>query len=79
MFWTTPLSLPGAFRLPLAHFPEETHKWKKILIDEKVQGVIDKWTKKVAAEFYEAIHEGIKKLICRLTTCIQRDSDYVEK
>jgi len=57
---------PGAFRLPFVHFPEEAHS----------SGAVDKWTKEMAAEFYEA---GIKKLICRLTTCIERNCDYVEK
>lgn len=37
---------------------------------------VNKWTKEVAGEFYD---QGIKKLIPRLTTCIERDGDYVEK
>jgi len=49
---------------------------KKFSADEEVKGAVDKWTKEMAAEFYEA---GIKKLICRLTTCIERNGDYVEK
>jgi hypothetical protein len=49
---------------------------KKFSSDEEVKETVDKWTKEVAAEFYEA---GIKKLICRLTTCIERKGDYVEK
>jgi len=36
-----------------------------------------KWTKEMAAAFYEPA--SIKKLICRLTTNIEKDGDYVEK
>jgi hypothetical protein len=49
---------------------------KKFSTDEEVKEMVDMWTKEVAAEFYEA---GIKKLIYRLTTCIERNGDYVEK
>ncbi|VVC28199.1 Ribonuclease H-like domain,Transposase, type 1 [Cinara cedri] len=49
---------------------------KKCSTDEEVKGAVDKWTKEMAAEFYDA---GIKKLICRLTACIERNGDYVEK
>ncbi|KAL4143874.1 hypothetical protein QTP88_006129 [Uroleucon formosanum] len=48
---------------------------KKFSTDEEVKAV-DKWSKKMAAEFYKA---DIKKLICRITTCIERNGDYVEK
>ncbi|KAF0702232.1 protein GVQW3-like [Aphis craccivora] len=41
-----------------------------------VKGADDKWTKEVAEAFYEA---GIKILISRLTTNIERDGDYIEK
>jgi len=40
---------------------------KKLSTDEEV--------KEVTAELYEA---GIEKRICRLTTCIERDGNYVE-
>lgn len=49
---------------------------KKFVTDEEVKKVVDKWTKETVAEFYEA---GIKKLIPHLTTCIERDGNYVEK
>lgn len=40
-------------------------------------GEVDKWTKEVVPEFYEA---GIKKLILRhLTTCVERNGDYMDK
>lgn len=49
---------------------------KKFSTDEEVKGGVNKWAKEVAAEFFD---QGIKKLIPRLTTCIERDGDYVEK
>lgn len=50
---------------------------KTFSTDKEVHGdIVDKWTKDVAAEFCEA---GVKKLICRLTACIERIGDYVEK
>jgi hypothetical protein len=38
-------------------------------------GVGGEWTKMFAGNYFE---EGIKKLIPRLTTCIERNGDYVE-
>ncbi|KAF0755058.1 protein GVQW3-like [Aphis craccivora] len=49
---------------------------KKFSTNEEVKGTDYKWTKEVAAAFYEV---GIIILICRLTTNIERDGDYVEK
>jgi len=49
---------------------------KKLFTDEEVKGKVNKWSKKVAAEFYD---QGRRKLISRLTTCIERDGDYVKK
>ena len=39
-------------------------------------GVGGEWTKMFAGNYFE---EGIKKLILRFTTCIERNNDYVEK
>lgn len=44
--------------------------------DEEVKEAVTKWTKEVAASFYE---EGISKLISRYTKCIDVAGDYVEK
>ena len=49
---------------------------KKFSTDEEVKVEVKNWAKEVAAEFFD---QGIKKLIPRLTTCIERDGDYVEK
>lgn len=48
----------------------------KFSTDEEVRGEVQKWVKGLAGDFFEA---GIKKLIPRLTTCIERGGDYVEK
>ncbi|KAG5313015.1 GVQW3 protein, partial [Pseudoatta argentina] len=49
---------------------------KKFSTDEEVKGEVEKWTKGLAGNYFE---EGIKKLIHRFTTCIERNGDYVEK
>ncbi|KAG5322887.1 SETMR methyltransferase, partial [Pseudoatta argentina] len=49
---------------------------KKFSTDEEVKGEVEKWTKELAGNYFE---EGIKKLIPRFTTCIERNGDYVEK
>ncbi|KAG5320181.1 SETMR methyltransferase, partial [Pseudoatta argentina] len=49
---------------------------KKFSSDEEVKGEVEKWTKGLAGNYFE---EGIKKLILRFTTCIERNGDYVEK
>jgi len=49
---------------------------KKFQTDKEVKQKVLKWTKEMAGEFYE---EGIKKLVPRLTKCIEREGDYVEK
>ncbi|KAG5320738.1 GVQW3 protein, partial [Pseudoatta argentina] len=49
---------------------------KKFSTDEEVKGEVEKWTKGLAGNYFE---EGIKKLIPRFTTCIERNGDYVEK
>lgn len=48
----------------------------KFSTDEQVQKEVLEWGKGLAGEFFE---KGIKKLVPRLTTCIERDGDYVEK
>jgi len=42
----------------------------------EVKQEVLKWTKEMAGELYE---EGIKKLVPRLTKCIEWEGDYVEK
>ncbi|KAG5317385.1 SETMR methyltransferase, partial [Pseudoatta argentina] len=49
---------------------------KKFSTDEEVKEEVEKWTKELAGNYFE---EGIKKLIPRFTTCIERNGDYVEK
>lgn len=49
---------------------------KRFSTDEEVKGEVEKWTKGLAGNYFE---EGIKKLIPRFTTCIERNGDYVEK
>ncbi|KAG5332929.1 SETMR methyltransferase, partial [Acromyrmex charruanus] len=49
---------------------------KKFSTDEEVKGEVEKWTKGLAGNYFE---EGIKNLIPRFTTCIERNGDYVEK
>ncbi|KAG8237140.1 hypothetical protein J437_LFUL011188 [Ladona fulva] len=48
----------------------------KFSINEQVQKEVLKWGKGLAGEFFEG---GIKKIVPRLTTCIEWDGDYVEK
>ncbi|KAG5319288.1 MOS1T transposase, partial [Pseudoatta argentina] len=49
---------------------------KKFSTDEEVKGEVEKWAKGLAGNYFK---EGIKKLIPRFTTCIERNGDYVEK
>jgi hypothetical protein len=49
---------------------------KGVSNDEVMKREVEKWTKKLAGNYFE---EGIKKLIPRLTICIERNGDYVEK
>ena len=58
MFWTTlRIPRPGAFRLPFGHFPEEAHRWEKIFYWRGCEGVVEKWTKEVAANSIDIFHE----------------------
>ena len=43
--------------------------------NEEVKGEVEKWMNGLAGNYFE---EGIKKLIHRFTTCIERNGDYVE-
>ncbi|KAG5327480.1 MOS1T transposase, partial [Pseudoatta argentina] len=43
--------------------------------DEEVKGEVEKWTKGLAGNYFE---EGIKKLIPRFTTCIERNAEATE-
>lgn len=49
---------------------------KRFSTDEEVKEEVGKWTKGLAGNYFE---RGIKKLIPRFTTCIERNGDYVEK
>lgn len=49
---------------------------KKFSTDQEVQTAVTNWTKEVAGSFYD---DGIRKLISRSQTCIDREGDYVEK
>ncbi|KAK4872242.1 hypothetical protein RN001_016366 [Aquatica leii] len=49
---------------------------KRFSTDEEVKEKVEKWAKELAENYFE---EGIKKLIPRYTTCIERNGDYVEK
>ena len=49
---------------------------KKFSTDEEVKEEVDTWMTELAGNYFA---DGIKKLIPRLKTCIQRNGDYVEK
>ena len=49
---------------------------KRFSTDEDMKGEVEKWTKRLAGNYFE---EGIKILILRFTTCIERNSDDVKK
>ena len=55
----------------------DAHVWEKwFSTDEEVKGKVEKCTKGLAGNYYE---EGTKKLTPPLTTCIERNGDYVEE
>ena len=50
---------------------------KRFSTNKEVNGEVEKWTKGLAENYFE---EGIKILIPRITTCIERTGgDYVKK
>ena len=49
---------------------------KRFQSDEEVENAVKEWAKELAGEFFDT---GIKNLIPRLTKCMDREGDYVEK
>lgn len=49
---------------------------KRFQCDDEVENAVKEWASCLAGNFFDT---GIKKLIPRLTTCLDREGDYVEK
>lgn len=49
---------------------------KRFLTDDEIQSAVKQWAKEAAGDFFD---EGIRKFIPRLTKCIEKGGDYVEK
>ncbi len=62
--------------LPFIYFFEDAHAWKKVFNAERGEGEVNQYVKESERDFLEA---GIKKLIPRNTTCIEKDGNYVAK
>lgn len=66
----------GTFRLSSFHLPKDTHEWRNIFNRRENETRNPESQKR---DSRKVLWERHKKLVPRLSTCIWRESDYVEK